>query len=81
MTTYSLPQAKLYEIIIIVLASVLGVGFIGAIIAIVVNRRKEPARPSAYRSIHEAESSEPKVPLYGSEGGSSRYADPYADKQ
>ena len=61
------------------LASLLGLGIIGGIIACIVGRRKENARPSAYRSIHDAESHEPKAPLYGAEGGSSRYADPYND--
>ena len=74
-------KAHLYEIIIIVLASVLGVGIIGAIIACVVGRRKEKARPSAYRSLHEAESTGTNAPLYGAEGGKSRYSDPYQDKE
>ncbi|KAI0709601.1 hypothetical protein C8T65DRAFT_609190 [Cerioporus squamosus] len=77
-------KAHLYEIIIIALASALGLGIIGAIIACVVGRKKKDSngpRPSAYRTIHEAESSEPKAPLYGAEGGQSRYSDPYADKE
>ncbi|KAH9929586.1 uncharacterized protein BXZ73DRAFT_90427 [Epithele typhae] len=52
-------KAKLYEIIIIVLAALLGLGILGGIIAVV--------------------SHESKGALYGAEGGSSRYADPYAD--
>ncbi|TBU48115.1 hypothetical protein BD309DRAFT_885129 [Dichomitus squalens] len=74
-------KAHLYEIIIIVLAAVLGVGIIGALIACAVGRRKEKAGPSAYRSLHEAESSGTNAPLYGAEGGQSRYADPYQDKE
>ena len=59
----------------------LGVFVIGSIAACVMGRRKKnQARPSAYRSLHEAESHEPKAPLYGAEGGSSRYADPYRDQ-
>ncbi|RDX54909.1 hypothetical protein OH76DRAFT_848874 [Lentinus brumalis] len=76
-------KAHLYEIIIIALASVLGLGVIGAIIACVVSRKKKDngPRPSAYRNIHDAESTEPKIPLYGAEGGQSRYSDPYGDKE
>ena len=75
-------KAKLYMIIIIVLAALLGVGILGAIVACVLGRRNkvDGARPSAYRSIHDAESHEPKAPLYGAEGGASRYADPYNDR-
>ena len=73
-------QAKTYEIVTFALAGALGLGIIAAIVAVVMARRnKASARPSAYRSIHEAESSEPKAALYDAEGGHSRYSDPYHD--
>ena len=74
-------KAHLYEIIIIVLASVLGVGVVGGIIGCIVSSRKAKTNHSAYRTIHDAESKTTSAPLYGAEGGQSRYADPYADKE
>ena len=47
----------------------------------VFGNRGQKARPSAYRSIHDTESSGTHAPLYGAEGGQSRYADPYHDKE
>ncbi|OBZ70907.1 hypothetical protein A0H81_09365 [Grifola frondosa] len=67
---------------IIVLAIVVGVLLIGGLVFCLVRRRSpgSGARPSAYRSLHAAETAEPThVPLYGAEEGSSRYSDPYRD--
>ncbi|KAI0720039.1 hypothetical protein C8T65DRAFT_706047 [Cerioporus squamosus] len=76
-------KAKTYEIVVFALAGALGLGIIAAIIAVIVARRssKASAQPSAYRTIHEAEFSEPKAALYDAEGGHSRYSDPYHDTQ
>ena len=65
------------------LASLLGVAVIGGLIACIAGcrRKKDATGPSAYRSLHDAEAREPKAPLYGAEGGSSRYSDPYQDKE
>ena len=46
----------------------------------IVRARRQKMAPSAYRNIHDAEMSEPKVALYDAEGGRSRYADPYSDQ-
>ncbi|RPD82309.1 hypothetical protein L226DRAFT_564896 [Lentinus tigrinus ALCF2SS1-7] len=79
---YYKSKAKTYEIVMVVLASVLGVGIVAAIAAIVSSRRRKgSAPPSAYRNIHEAEFNEPKAALYDAEGGHSRYSDPYHDTQ
>ena len=79
--TLPLVQPSTVEWVPVAWALVLGVGIIGAIIACVVGRREEKARPSAYRSLHEAESTGTNAPLYGAEGGKSRYSDPYQDKE
>ncbi|RDX51129.1 hypothetical protein OH76DRAFT_353547 [Lentinus brumalis] len=80
---YYKNKAKTYEIVMFALAGALGLGIVGAIIAVIMARRAKNAssRPSAYRTIHEAESHEPKAALYDAEGGQSRYSDPYHDTQ
>ncbi|KAH9858920.1 hypothetical protein C2E23DRAFT_855640 [Lenzites betulinus] len=68
-------------IVIVVLAAV---GALASVIVCLVRRRRGNggARPSAYRNLHEADNHAPvHVPLYGAEEGTSRYADPYSDKQ
>ncbi|TFK79250.1 hypothetical protein K466DRAFT_668172 [Polyporus arcularius HHB13444] len=80
---YYKSKAKTYEIVMFALAGALGLGIVGAIVAVIVARRTKNAssRPSAYRTIHEAESREPKAALYDAEGGQSRYSDAYHDTQ
>ncbi|KAI1795540.1 hypothetical protein LXA43DRAFT_970466 [Ganoderma leucocontextum] len=74
-------RAELFEILMIVFASLFGLTAIGSIVMCVRGRGGGKAQPSAYRSIHETESSGTHAPLYGAEGGQSRYADPYHDKE
>ncbi|KAI0666011.1 hypothetical protein C8Q78DRAFT_995251 [Trametes maxima] len=70
---------------IVALAIVVGVGLIAGLIVCLVRRRRGAngtPRPSAYRNLHEADSHAPvHVPLYGAEEGTSRYSDPYKDKE
>ena len=74
-------RAQLFEILMVVFASLFGLAVVGGIVMCVLGRRGNNARPSAYRSIHDNESSGTHAPLYGAEGGQSRYADPYHDKE
>ena len=74
-------RAQLFEILMVVFASLFGVAVVGGIVMCVFGNRGQKARPSAYRSIHDTESSGTHAPLYGAEGGQSRYADPYHDKE
>ncbi|KAI9067321.1 hypothetical protein FKP32DRAFT_1620586 [Trametes sanguinea] len=70
---------------IIVVAALAGLGLvIGLITCLVRSRRNRdaPRGSSAYSTVHFKDVHEPvSVPLYGAEEGSSRYSDPYKDKE
>lgn len=70
---------------IIVMAAVLGLGLVIGLIVCLVRRRRGPGAargPSAYSNIHDSDTHGPvHVPLYGAEEGTSRYSDPYKDKE
>ncbi|KAL7281511.1 hypothetical protein ACG7TL_004826 [Trametes sanguinea] len=70
---------------IIVVAALAGLGLVIGLITCLVRRRRNrdaPRGSSAYSTVHFKDVHEPvSVPLYGAEEGSSRYADPYKDKE
>ena len=70
---------------IIVVVALAGLGLVIGLITCLVRRRRGndgSARGSAYTTVHFKDVHEPvNAPLYGAEDGSSRYSDPYKDKE
>ncbi|CDO69157.1 hypothetical protein BN946_scf185042.g59 [Trametes cinnabarina] len=70
---------------IIVVAAIAGLGLVVGLIICLVRRRRNrdgPRGGSAYSTVHFKDVHEPvSVPLYGAEEGTSRYSDPYKDKE
>ncbi|KAI0335083.1 hypothetical protein GY45DRAFT_1317589 [Cubamyces sp. BRFM 1775] len=71
---------------IIVVVALAGLGLVIGLITCLVRRRRGGndggARGSAYTTVHFKDVHEPvNAPLYGAEDGSSRYSDPYKDKE
>ncbi|EIW58201.1 uncharacterized protein TRAVEDRAFT_20285 [Trametes versicolor FP-101664 SS1] len=71
---------------IIVMPAVLGLGLVIGLVVCLVRRRRGPGAarggPSAYSNIYELRTHGPvHVPLYGADAGTSRYSDPYKDKE